>query len=336
MKRAPWHEYFMLLAKMVALRSGCNSRPSGAVIVKDKRILATGYNGPMPGAWHCTDRGPGYCFRREKGIPDIDKYNFCRATHAEANAIAQAARFGISVEGADLYCTLAPCYVCLKLIASAGIRAVYYEYDYGSRDFERDAFWREAIREAGLKEFRQVRISEEVLAQIQEILPYPTSKRRLPPTEFLENFESGETYRFPAAEVLKNKLRYQTGEALEKIRFVIERPTTEAPPNEDVFFAWKEKKLSFSETLQHLSEALSRDEKTALTLRLGEKEAALCFVREAEGVRLKTNLSKIETAELEKILFILDNLTYQLSHRLTLPFRLEFNVKKLLIPANPS
>ena len=93
--RPDWHEYFMLIAKIVALRSGCNSRPTGAVIVKDKRILATGYNGPMPGAWHCTDKGSTYCFRREKGIPDIDKYNFCRASHAEANAIAQAARFGI-------------------------------------------------------------------------------------------------------------------------------------------------------------------------------------------------------------------------------------------------
>ena len=66
--RPPWDEYFMLLAKIVALRSGCNSRPTGAIIVKDKRILATGYNGPMPGAWHCTDHGPNYCFRREKGI----------------------------------------------------------------------------------------------------------------------------------------------------------------------------------------------------------------------------------------------------------------------------
>ncbi|WP_038041945.1 deoxycytidylate deaminase [Thermodesulfobacterium hveragerdense] len=183
MERPSWHEYFMVIAKMVALRSGCNSRPTGAVIVKDKRILATGYNGPMPGAWHCTDKGPTYCFRREKGIPDIDKYNFCRATHAEANAIAQAARFGISVEGASLYCTLAPCYVCLKLIASAGIKEVYYEYDYESRDFERDLFWKEAIKEAGIKVFKQVIVSEETIKALSTILPYPTSQRRLQPTE---------------------------------------------------------------------------------------------------------------------------------------------------------
>ena len=226
MARPPWSEYFMLLAKMVALRSGCNSRPSGAVVVKEKRILATGYNGPMPGAWHCTDRGPGYCFRREKGIPDIDKYNFCRATHAEANAIAQAARFGISLEGAELYCTLAPCYVCLKLIASAGIKAVYYEYDYESRDFERDKFWKAAIAEAGLREFRQVRVSEETLKALSELLPYPTSKRRLQPTEFISTFESGNLYTLPHPEALLNKLRYQAKLAprLENLVFEILDP----------------------------------------------------------------------------------------------------------------
>ncbi|MFN4131444.1 MAG: deoxycytidylate deaminase [Caldimicrobium sp.] len=183
MLRPNWHEYFMVIAKLVAVRSGCNSRPTGAVIVKDKRILATGYNGPMPGAWHCTDKGPLYCFRRDKGIPDIDKYNYCRASHAEANAIAQAAKFGISLEGASIYCTLAPCYVCLKLIASAGIKEVYYEYDYESRDFERDNFWKEAIKEAGLRVFKQITVSEETLKAVLEILQYPTSKRRLPPTD---------------------------------------------------------------------------------------------------------------------------------------------------------
>ncbi len=214
----------MLLAKMVALRSGCNSRPSGAVIVKDKRILATGYNGPMPGAWHCTDKGPNYCFRRQKGIPDIDKYNFCRATHAEANAIAQAARFGISVEGAELYCTLAPCYVCLKLIASAGIKAVYYEYDYESRDFARDAFWKKAIEEAGLREFKQVRVSEETLRLLNEILPYPTSKRRLEPTEFMVSFEDGGSYRVESPEALLNQLRYQTKTSLRDVTFEVVSP----------------------------------------------------------------------------------------------------------------
>ncbi len=181
--RPDWHEYFMLLAKIVALRSGCNSRPTGAVIVKNKRILATGYNGPMPGAWHCTDKGANYCFRREKGISDIDKYNFCRSTHAEANAIAHAAKFGISVEGASIYCTLAPCYICLKLLASAGIKEIYYEYDYESRDFERDEFWKKAIEEAGIKVFKQIKVSEETFKKLLEIVSYPTSKRRLPPTD---------------------------------------------------------------------------------------------------------------------------------------------------------
>ncbi len=331
MKRAPWHEYFMLLAKVVALRSGCNSRPSGAVIVKDKRILATGYNGPMPGAWHCTDKGPNYCFRREKGIPDIDKYNFCRATHAEANAIAQAARFGISVEGADLYCTLAPCYVCLKLIASAGIRAVYYEYDYSSRDFERDAFWKEAIKEAGLVEFKQIKVSEEVLQQLQELLIYPTSKRRLPPTEFLEKFENFQTYRFPAAEVLKNKLRYQTDSKIEEICFILERPTIETPPSGPFEVMIGEKALDLSSALEKVYAALSTDQDISISLRIDSLEIPVSFKREPEGVRIKIYPLGIETKIFEKILFLCDYFAYWLSHRLTLPFKLEFKIKDLIL-----
>ncbi len=332
MKRAPWHEYFMLLAKMVALRSGCNSRPSGAVIVKDKRILATGYNGPMPGAWHCTDRGPGYCFRREKGIPDIDKYNFCRATHAEANAIAQAARFGISVEGADLYCTLAPCYVCLKLIASAGIRAVYYEYDYGSRDFERDAFWKEAIQEAGLQEFKQIKVSEEVLAQLKEILPYPTSKRRLPATEFLETFEPGATYHLPTAEVLKNKLRYQTIETLPEIRFVVDQPTTVDINALDTEIAFVlDKTVSLEGLKEKLIKALSQDQKISFGVNLGQKNYQVTLEREAEGIRLKATLEGLSRARFEEVLSLLDHLGYSLSHVLTLPVRLEFRLTDLLL-----
>ncbi len=180
--RPSWHEYFMLIAKIVSSRSTCNSRPTGAVIVKDNHILATGYNGAMPGAQHCSDQPPldgePFCFRRAQGVPDIDKYNFCRASHAEANAIAQAARYSISLEGATLYVTLAPCYVCLKLIATARIRAIYYEHPYESVSPERDRFWKNAVREAGIEEFQQLLISprtyEYILSDIQEI----TSRRR--------------------------------------------------------------------------------------------------------------------------------------------------------------
>ena len=131
----------MVIAKIVSTRSTCNSRPTGAVVVRDKHILTTGYNGSMPGAPHCSDEPPvdgrPFCYRRHMHIGEYDKYNYCRSSHAEANAIAQAARFGISLEGATLYATLAPCYVCLKLIAGARIRAVFYEYAYESSDPEK-------------------------------------------------------------------------------------------------------------------------------------------------------------------------------------------------------
>ncbi len=331
MKRAPWHEYFMLLAKMVALRSGCNSRPSGAVIVKDKRILATGYNGPMPGAWHCTDRGPGYCFRREKGIPDIDKYNYCRATHAEANAIAQAARFGISVEGAALYCTLAPCYVCLKLIASAGIKEVYYEYDYGSRDFERDQFWQEAIKEAGLRVFQQVKVSEEVLRQLQEILPYPTSKRRLPATDFLDEFEDGKRYGLPTLEVLFNKLRYQTTESLRDLTFVIENPTqAELPAGEAPRFEWQGQEIDFKTLKTRLEEEIG-DGKLGLRGLFGELCFELLFEREAENLRLVVKLPEVEQEVFLRVLPWLDHLLYVLSRRIALPAKMEVRVRELVL-----
>jgi dCMP deaminase len=179
--RPSWHEYFMVIAKICSSRSTCLSRPTGAVIVLDKHILATGYNGAMPGTSHCTDEGE--CFRRRLHIPDIDKYNFCRATHAEANALAQAARYGISVEGAVLYTTLAPCYVCLKLLATARIHQIYYEHHYESRNAERDSFWQQAVRDAGI-EMTKLQVSAPALEKIKEHLEYPTSVRRLAATEF--------------------------------------------------------------------------------------------------------------------------------------------------------
>lgn len=179
--RPSWHEYFMIIAKICSSRSTCLSRPTGAVIVLNKQILATGYNGAMPGSTHCTDEGE--CFRRRLNIPDIDKYNFCRATHAEANALAQAARYGISVEGAVLYTTLAPCYVCLKLLATARIREIYYEHQYESQNIERDEFWQQAIRDAGIS-LTQLKVSAPTMEKIKEHLKYPTSARRLAATKF--------------------------------------------------------------------------------------------------------------------------------------------------------
>ena len=188
-RRPSWHEYFMLIAKLVSTRSTCNSRPTGAVIVKENHILSTGYNGAMPGAPHCTDQpdveGRPYCFRRVRGIPDIDKYNYCKASHAEANAIAQAARWGISLDGGTLYVTLAPCFVCLKLIATARIRAVYYETAYGSSTPERDAFWAEAVREAGIRTFEPLAVSPETYDYCLSGIRGLTSRRRFEATDFL-------------------------------------------------------------------------------------------------------------------------------------------------------
>jgi dCMP deaminase len=184
--RPSWDEYFMLIAKLVSTRSTCNSRPTGAVLVKDKQILATGYNGSMPGAPHCAGQfmpdGSPYCHRRALDIADVDKYNFCRASHAEANAIAQAARHGVPIKGASLYVTLEPCYVCVKLLATAQIERVFFELSYESRDDLRDTHWKEAVAEAGFKEYRQLTVSPEALQYILPSLTGVTSTRRLPAT----------------------------------------------------------------------------------------------------------------------------------------------------------
>jgi dCMP deaminase len=176
----------MLIAKLVSTRSTCNSRPTGAVLVKDKQILATGYNGSMPGAPHCIDEvmpdGSPYCHRRALRIADVDKYNYCRASHAEANAIAQAARYGVAIKGASLYVTLQPCFVCLKLLATAQIIRVYFELAYESRDAARDAFWQRAVAEAGFEVFRQLPISPAALAFVLPSLEGVTSRRRLAAT----------------------------------------------------------------------------------------------------------------------------------------------------------
>jgi dCMP deaminase len=187
--RPSWDEYFMLIAKLVSTRSTCNSRPTGAVLVKDKQILATGYNGSMPGAPHCIDDilpdGTPYCHRRAMKVADLDKYNYCRASHAEANAIAQAARYGVAIKGASLYVTLQPCFVCLKLLATAQITRVYFELAYESKDAARDAFWEAAVKQAGFEVFAQLSIPDEALAFILPSLKEVTSRRRLPATAAL-------------------------------------------------------------------------------------------------------------------------------------------------------
>ncbi|HDD44717.1 MAG TPA: cytidine deaminase [Candidatus Desulfofervidus auxilii] len=127
MSRPTWDEYFMKIAFMVAQRSTCLRRKVGAVIVKDKRILSTGYNGAPAGLAHCLDIG---CLREKIGIPSGEKHELCRGLHAEQNAIIQAAYHGVSIKGATIYCTHHPCVICTKMLINAGIKKIYYAKGY--------------------------------------------------------------------------------------------------------------------------------------------------------------------------------------------------------------
>jgi dCMP deaminase len=182
MNRPTWHEYFMMVAKLVSARSTCNSRKIGAVIVRNNRILTTGYNGAVHGAPHCTDRGPEFCLRRAIGAHDADKYNYCLSSHAEVNAIDQAARFGISLEDGVLYCTLEPCNWCFKQLIQAGIKEIYFEEIYDSRNKEFDSYWRGIMQShEGIRAFKQVSVSAESLELVIELLR-GSSARTLPAT----------------------------------------------------------------------------------------------------------------------------------------------------------
>jgi len=127
LERPSWNEYFMAITKMVATRSTCLRRHVGAILVKEKRILATGYNGAPTGLRHCSEVG---CLRQDASIPSGTRHELCRGLHAEQNAIIQAANHGISIRGATLYCTNKPCVICSKMIINAGVARVYYEDGY--------------------------------------------------------------------------------------------------------------------------------------------------------------------------------------------------------------
>jgi len=132
--RPPWDEYFMQIAKVVATRSTCLRRQVGAVLVKEKRILTTGYNGAPRGLAHCLEVG---CLREQLGIPPGERQELCRGLHAEQNAIIQAAYYGVSIEGATLYCTHQPCITCAKMLINAGIKKIIYEEPYPDELAER-------------------------------------------------------------------------------------------------------------------------------------------------------------------------------------------------------
>jgi dCMP deaminase len=119
--RPKWDEYFLDISRLVAKRSTCLRRTVGAVIVKDKRILTTGYNGAPSGLAHCANTG---CLREQLRVPSGERHELCRALHAEMNALLQAAQYGISVKDAVMYCTNQPCIICAKMIINAGIKRI--------------------------------------------------------------------------------------------------------------------------------------------------------------------------------------------------------------------
>jgi len=140
-----WDKRFMDMAEVVASWSSCyqENRHVGAVIVNDKRILTTGYNGAPSGVLSCAEKGE--CLRKKLNIPSGTRHELCYAVHAEQNAIAQAAKLGISVQGATLYCTHQPCVICAKMIINSGISKVVYKYGYP------DEFSLQLFNEAGVE-----------------------------------------------------------------------------------------------------------------------------------------------------------------------------------------
>lgn len=142
MKRPSWDRYFMDITRLVATRSTCLRRQVGAVLVKERNILATGYNGVPSGITHCDADG---CLRARLNVPSGERHELCRGLHAEQNAIIQAARHGVNIDGATLYCTTMPCIICTKMIINAGIVRIIYAEGYA------DDLARQMISEASIE-----------------------------------------------------------------------------------------------------------------------------------------------------------------------------------------
>ena len=140
-KRPDWDSYFMEIASLVSKRSTCLRRQVGAVIVKDKNILSTGYNGAPSGITHCEVTG---CLREKLNVPSGERHELCRGLHAEQNAIIQAAYHGTSIKDSILYCTNLPCSICSKMLINAGIVKIIYKEGY------MDELGKEMIEESGI------------------------------------------------------------------------------------------------------------------------------------------------------------------------------------------
>ncbi|HHT83916.1 MAG: deoxycytidylate deaminase [Christensenellales bacterium] len=140
-----WDKRFMEMAELVSNWSSCykDNRKVGAIITRNKRILTTGYNGASSGIKSCREKGE--CMRNKLNIPSGTRHELCYAVHAEQNAIIQAAKIGVSVEGAVMYCTHQPCTICAKMIINSGIRRVVYKEGYP------DDFSMELFKEAGVE-----------------------------------------------------------------------------------------------------------------------------------------------------------------------------------------
>ena len=140
--RPNWDEYFLKIARLVSERSTCLRRSVGAILVKDKKILATGYNGAPAGISHCDEAG---CIRAELDVPSGQRHELCRGLHAEQNALLQAALHGNSVKDATLYATVQPCIICAKMLINAGIKEIVIIGEYP------DEMAARFLKEAGVK-----------------------------------------------------------------------------------------------------------------------------------------------------------------------------------------
>ncbi len=150
-RRPSWDDYFLRIASEVARRSTCLRRQVGALLVLDKRILATGYNGAPSGVAHCSEAG---CLRQEQNVPSGQRHELCRGLHGEQNAMLQAARYGIRIEGATLYTTHVPCSMCAKMAINCGIAKIVATADYP------DELARSLLDEAGVELVRKALADE--------------------------------------------------------------------------------------------------------------------------------------------------------------------------------
>jgi len=174
--RSDWDHYWMSITKITSSRSTCLSRHVGAILVKNNQILSSGYNGALPGQRHCCD-DPNGCYRRYMNISDSNKYDLCKASHAEANAIALAAKSGICVDGSTLYCTLSPCFTCSKVIIMAGVKRVVVEMLYESPNKQRDEMWLQFLKENDI-DFKTLNL-EGCLEDLVTSLNNGTSNRKI-------------------------------------------------------------------------------------------------------------------------------------------------------------